>query len=94
MNQDFTLQRFNRLTTEDQYDALEQHGVYLKAFRIKRPFKITLFSLCSFYVEVWLNQASDELKKAFAFNDYKRLDPFLPSVDISPVYSLLGRSMR
>jgi hypothetical protein len=78
-----TAQRFNRLTNPEKYGTLEDNGIYLDCYRIEGPFKIALFSMHSFYVEVYLNQGTDRLVKALAFNSYKRLDPFLENININ-----------
>lgn len=84
-----TAQNFNRLTNPEKYYILENEGVYLDVYRIDGPFKVALFSLHDCYCEVWLNQKTDQLSKAVAFRSYKKLDPFLLSVDINEVYSAL-----
>lgn len=89
MNQGLTLLQFNHLRYSDKYALLEQYGTYLDVYRLKAPYKIALFALNGYYVEVWLNQVSDELHKAEAFDDYTRLDPFLSSIDVSGLYAML-----
>lgn len=82
-----SLQSFNSFSEIDKYAFLEDNGIYLDTYRIDGPYKIALFALPRFYCEVWMNQKEDRLYKAVAFSSYKKLDPFLEKVDISPVYS-------
>lgn len=83
-----SIQKFNRLTNPEKYAVLEDHAVYLDVYRMDGPFKVALFDLCGYYVEVWLNQKTDQLMKAVAFSSYKRLDLFLQGIDIAAVYSV------
>lgn len=89
MDQGLTLLQFNHLSNNDKYALLEEYGTYLDVYRLKAPYKIALFELNGYYVEVWLNQISDELKKAEAFDEYERLDLFLSSIDVSALYRCL-----
>lgn len=52
-------------------------------------YKIALFELSGYYVEVWLNQVTDKLLKTVAFDHYEKLDPFLNAVDITSIYKVL-----
>lgn len=85
----FTFQWFNRLPLPERYSVLEDEGIYLHVFRKEGGYKVALFALSAFYVEVWLNLISDELYKAQAFTSYSRLDPFLSDIDITSIYAAL-----
>jgi hypothetical protein len=78
MSQRLTLHQFNQLSNAEKNWLLEYEGAYLQTFRIEGNYKVALFSLYDYYVEVWLNQSTDELMKASAF--------------LSSVYNLLVHS--
>jgi hypothetical protein len=80
---------FNRLSTCEQFALLEDEGIYLSVSRVQTIYKIALFSLYGYYVEVWLNRKTDKLVKAFAFSSYSRLDPFLEGINLTSLYSLI-----
>jgi hypothetical protein len=84
-----TIQQFNQLSNPEKYAILEDNGVYLEVYRIEGPFKIALFALPWCYCEVWLNQKTDQLIKAFAFKSYKKLDPYIACININEIYSSL-----
>lgn len=85
-----TSKSFNQLTQPQRYRIIEEHGTYLGVFVLRGVFKIALFELFDFYVELYYNQATDRLHKAVAFHDYGRLDAYLDLVDISGVLVTSG----
>ena len=89
MENSLTITDFSRLSKSEQYGLLEDYGSFLEAFYVDGPYKVALFELNGFYVEVWLNQKTDKLLKAVAFDDYNKLDLFLKQVDITSIYSML-----
>ena len=89
MQQAIELTQFNALTTSDKYTILEENGIYLDLHRLQGAYKIALFELNGYYVEVWLNRVADLLYKAEAFNEYERLDPYLLAIDLSSIHNLL-----
>ena len=76
MQSTITLTEFNQFSTQKKYATLEDHGTYLGVYRLQGNYKIALFDLSGYYVEEWLNQVTDKLYKAVAFDEYERLDPF------------------
>jgi hypothetical protein len=84
-----TPNHFNSLSNAEKFTLLEESGVHLEAYYITGPYKVALFELYGYNVAVWLHQPQDRLTKARAFTDYEALDPFLQSIDIMPVYSVL-----
>ena len=89
MYKTYSLQQFNSFPHPKQYAVLEDFATYLGVYRMHGNYKIALFELHGFCVEVWLNQVTDKLLKAEAFNVYERLDPFLSGIDLNAVYSCL-----
>lgn len=84
-----SVDHFNHLANSGKYALLEDHGIYLDCFYISNSYKICLFALFHYYVEVYYREANDKLLGALAFDDDAKLQPFLESTDISPVVSLL-----
>jgi hypothetical protein len=89
MQKAIALTDFNSFPTQKKYAILEDFATYLGVYRLLGNYKIALFELSGYYVEVWLNQVTDKLWKAEAFSEYEKLDPYLMSIDLSPVYSCL-----
>ena len=89
MHPDYTLQQFNSLPNDSKYLVLENNGVYLQVFRLEGKYKVALFALSAFYVEVWLDQVDDNIGKAEAFDEYEKLDPFLKEINLAAIYSRL-----
>lgn len=78
-----TVKHYNHLSNSDKYALLEDHGVYLDIFYIANSYKICLFALFDYYVEVYYRESNDKLLGAMAFNDDTRLEPFLHQMDIT-----------
>ena len=89
MQPTFTLPYFNQLPNAEKYELLEDYGVYLDLYKREGPYKIALFNLAGIYVEVYLDENRDQLVKATAFDSYKGLDPYIKSIDLTPIYCLL-----
>lgn len=89
MHNYYTPNHFNALANPEKFALLEEDGVHLEAYYLSGPYKVALFDLYGYYVAVWLHQAQDKLTKATAFTEYEALTPFLPSIDIMPVYAAL-----
>jgi hypothetical protein len=85
MYKTYSLLEFNGFPSPKQYAILEDFATYLGVYRMQGNYKVALFELNGFYVEVWLNQVTDQLYKAEAFRAYERLDPFLISIKIPAV---------
>lgn len=87
MNQPITLTEFNNLPNPEKYTLLEDYGVYLDVYRMQGKMKIALFNLDGMYIEVYLNQLSDQLIGAIAFDSYEMLDPYITSIDMRAVFA-------
>jgi hypothetical protein len=83
--QHISLHHFNRLSKRQQYGLLENHGTFLDVFRHEGDYKVALFDYNGYYVEVWLNQRTDELLKAVAFTSYNKLDAYIKGIDIKGI---------
>lgn len=80
---------FNHLSNSGKYALLELHGTYLNCFYYSNSYKICLFSMFNYYVEVYYRESNDKLLGATAFDDDDTLQPFLETTDIRPVVALL-----
>lgn len=80
---------FNGLSTCDKFTLMNRKAIYLEADRLSGKYKVSLFYMQGFYVELWLNQQTDQLEKAEGFASYRKLDPYLSGIDLTPVYVLL-----
>ena len=84
-----TLSAFNLLTNEEKFKILETKAVYLSLYRLTGTFKIALFQMNGYYIEVWLNTSNNDLFKAVAFDDYGLLDSYIEKVDIRAAFACL-----
>jgi len=89
MQQLFTLYQFNALSEPEKYWQIENNGVFLDVYRIEGIYKVALFELHGFYVEVHLNTKTDRIAQTNAFKSVKRLDQYLGAIDLTAVYALL-----
>lgn len=85
----FVIYHFNQLSTGDRFRWIVEEGVYLGVNRYVRGYRIALFSLYGYYVEVYIHTKTGTIGNVRPFFSYKKLDAFLPEVDISEVAGLL-----
>ncbi len=64
-----------------QADVLLDQGVMV-AERIYKDFKIILYQVQHFYVEVYFNKTYEMIQGFRAFESMQHLDPYLESIDI------------
>ncbi len=75
------LYHFNSLDEKMQAEAIWEHGVHI-ADRIEGAFKLILYQIESFYVEVWYNPAENSILKFRSFSSTTPLEPYLEKIDI------------
>ena len=73
----YTLYQFNLLPEKDKPVLLWQDGVFLDRSREENGFKIVLYALYSFYVEVWYKVDENEIVKLRTFKSLKQLSCYL-----------------
>jgi hypothetical protein len=83
--QQHSLTQFNQLSEPEKYALLEDFGVYLEVSRLQGHYQVALYALFGYYVEVWFDQARDQLVNASAFCDDTKLDSYLSAIVI-PVF--------
>lgn len=69
-------------------ELLFSHGAYLASRRIK-DFTILLFQIASFYAEVYVDTEEMEIGYIRAFSSVDELNPYLNSINLSQIFSLL-----
>jgi hypothetical protein len=79
-----TLQQFNTLTQDKQYQSLIMNGVCLASRDIEEHC-ILLFQLNNFYVEIYFDKNCDEITYSRSFINTDELYPYLEKIDISAV---------
>lgn len=85
----FVLYQFNQLDTGERFRWIVEDGVYLGVNRYVRGYRIALFSLYGYYVEVYIHTKTGIIHKVRPFFSYKKLDAFLPEVEIKEIEELL-----
>lgn len=73
---------FNTLPKKAQQELLLAEGTYL-AERIDGPFRIMLYQLESFYVEVHFFNLYNKVAFFSAFDTIDALEPYLETIDVS-----------
>jgi hypothetical protein len=76
------LQQFNILSKESQQDVLLKTGIFL-AERTDGPFRVMLYQLDSFYVEVYFYNKYNKVAFFKAFESTDALQPYLKTIDVS-----------
>lgn len=75
---------FNTLPKKAQQEAVLAKGTFL-AERADGPFKIMLYQLEGFYVEVHFFNLYNKVAFFSAFDNVEALEPYLESIDVSSV---------
>lgn len=85
----FVIYQFNQLSIGERFRWIVEEGIYLGVNRYVKGYRIALFSLYGYYVEVYIHAKTGIIGKVCPFFSYKKLDAFLPEVNISEVTELL-----
>lgn len=76
---------FCTLPSEEQSDFILDMGYYLCAIE-RNEYKVGLFYLFDFYVEIFFHYESGTIVKINPFRDLEKLTPYINDVDISDLY--------
>ncbi len=76
-----TVNEYNLMNQVKQADVLLEYGVMV-AERTYKDFKIILYQVKNFYVEVYFHKTYDMIQGFRAFENLRYLDPFLEEIDI------------
>ena len=85
----FVIYQFNQLNVHERFKWIVEEGICLQVNRYTKVYKVVLFSLYGYYMEVYINRKTSTIDKIVPFFSYKKLDAYLPEVDIQPVLELL-----
>ncbi len=77
-----TLQYFHALNKEKQQDVILRNGTFLME-RTDGPFKIMLYQLEDFYVEVYILIPHNKVALFRCFDTLELLDPYLKDINLS-----------
>ena len=73
---------FNLLKLEQQKKLVWSEVIFLTN-RLEQNFGLTLYSLFDFYVEVHLNNETNEIEKIRTFKSIEPLTPYLDEIDLT-----------
>jgi hypothetical protein len=76
-----TLDDFNALDEQKQASSIMDRGVFL-AYRLYKEFKIFLYQIDDFYVEVYYNNRYNLVQGFGSFEYSSSLDPYLRNIQI------------
>ena len=76
------LSLFNTLSKKEQQEVLLAQGTFLTE-RMDGPFRIMLYQLDSFYVEVHFFNLYNKVAFFSAFDTVEALEPYLETIDVS-----------
>ena len=77
-----TNQHFNTLSKQDQQNHLLKDGIFLVE-REDGPFRIMLYQMDSFYVEVYFFNLYNKVAFLQSFSDTEALQPYLEQLDVA-----------
>ncbi len=75
------IQQFDTLSKEDQQNELLKNGIFL-AERQDGPFRIMLYQLNGFYVEVYFFNLYNKVAFFQTFEDTEALQPYLEQINV------------
>ena len=73
---------FNLLKLEQQKKLVWSEVIFLTN-RLEQNFGLTLYSLFDFYVEVHLNNETNEIEKIRTFKSIEPLTPYLDEIELT-----------
>ena len=82
--QDFLLNQFEVLDHRSKLAHLHNHGIDLEVQLHNGNYRILLYQLYDFYVEVWYDEGN-HISRLLAFNCYQKLDAFIEHIAIPVV---------
>ena len=80
------MQQFNNLSKQEQQNQLLKEGTFL-AEREDGPFRVMLYQLDGFYVEVYFFNLYNKVAFLQSFSDTDVLEPYLQQMDMSSLLS-------
>lgn len=77
-----TLHQFHELDEMEQVEALWEHGVLI-ADRDEGEYKLILYQIDAFYVEVWYHKQYNVVRKYRPFSSIEILGPYLDQLNVN-----------
>lgn len=84
-----TFGKFRILSFDSRINTLMEEAVTLDLFITSRYTEVALFALHDYYVELHVKRYTDIILAVKPFRSLKRLDAFLPQVNIDEIKNLL-----
>lgn len=81
-----TLYKFNKLSLQQKISFLEMAGAQIDS-RNEASFKIVLFQIEAFYVELYYKKQSIKICKMEAFTVSRKLKPYLEKINLEILFS-------
>ncbi len=77
---------FKLLSENDQFDFIEQQGVFL-AERETSFYNIRLYQVNNFYVELYCHTHFNVIVRSKCFTKISLLDPYLEAIDVAALFA-------
>lgn len=85
-----TFGKFRLLSFDSRINTLMEEAVSLDLFITGRYTEVALFAMHDYYVELHVKRYTDIILAVKAFRSVKKLDAYLPQVDIEEIKCLLA----
>ena len=79
-----TLYQYNDLDEMEQHEAIWEHGVHIGE-RIEGEYKIILYQIFSFYVELFYHMEFNVLRRLRSFSNTECLDAYIRKFDLKDI---------
>ena len=80
------LYEFNRLSDDQQYSYVFEHGRFLASYVEDEIFTANLYHTGGFFVEVWYNAADNCIEGCRSFRTHQLLEPYLEGITIESLF--------
>jgi hypothetical protein len=79
-----TLYQYNYLDEAEQHEAIWEHGVHIGE-RLEGEYKIILYQIFSFYVELFYHMEFNVLRRLRSFSSTECLDAYIQQFDLKDI---------
>ena len=83
--------QFKSLHSYVQIKLLHEKAVAMDVLYCLGSWEYVLFAYNNFYIELVVEAKTNEIFQVRCFNSMKKLDPYLPHIDISEILILTGQ---
>jgi len=84
MTNEITIGRFNELNIDEKSYYLWHGATFLHAIE-KEQYRINLFHMNDYYIELWYHTGSNQIDHIRAFTSVECLEPFLDTIFIGGI---------